>query len=139
MALDDHSQNLGFCKLGCANSLCANIGTRENPGQGANGSSAAPTPVPFTDCYGRCFFFCIIVPTNACSCTSTCLKKCLDTPPMTTMALDDHSQNLGFCKLGCANSLCANIGTRENPDEHGMGRCVDSCSNKCSMSYSLSP
>ncbi|GJV14018.1 thionin-like protein 2 [Tanacetum coccineum] len=110
-------------------------------GQGANDTSV-PTPVPFIDCYGRCFFFCIIVPTNACTCTSTCLKKCLDTPSMTTtMALDDHhaQKNLGFCKLGCAHSLCGDISTRHNPDEQGMGRCVDSCSNKCSMSYSLSP
>ncbi|XP_071712256.1 thionin-like protein 2 [Rutidosis leptorrhynchoides] len=97
------------------------------------------SPVPFTTCYGRCFFFCAIVPQNMCTCTSTCLKQCLDIPPSsTTMAIDEHAlnhQNLGYCKLGCATSLCANISKLHNPDAENMGRCVDSCSVKCNLSY----
>ncbi|XP_042757624.1 thionin-like protein 2 [Lactuca sativa] len=83
-------------------------------GQDANGTT--PTnPFPFTDCYGRCLFFCLIEPQNMCTCTSTCLKKCLDTPSNTmAMAVDGYGENFGYCKLGCATSLCSNISKPHN-------------------------
>lgn len=88
-------------------------------GDGGNGTAAGttPTPIPFTNCYSRCFFFCMIEPQNLCSCTSICLKKCLDVPPTTTMDIgrDERKQNLGYCKLGCATSLCSNISKLHNP------------------------
>nr|XP_043616390.1 thionin-like protein 2 [Erigeron canadensis] len=102
-------------------------------------NATTPTPIPFTSCYSRCFFFCMIEPQNMCTCTSTCLKKCLDTPAATPMAMDEHTLNLGYCKLGCATSLCSNISQLNNPNVQSMGRCVDSCSNKCTISYYLSP
>ncbi|KAL4583918.1 hypothetical protein LXL04_008504 [Taraxacum kok-saghyz] len=110
-------------------------------GQGANGTTTPTNPFPFTDCYSRCLFFCTIEPQNPCTCTSTCLKKCLDTPT-NTMALDvdEHQQNIGYCKLGCATSLCSNnITNPHNLDGESMERCVDSCSNKCTISYYLAP
>nr|KAJ0213845.1 hypothetical protein LSAT_V11C400198110 [Lactuca sativa] len=87
-----------------------------------------------------CLFFCLIEPQNMCTCTSTCLKKCLDTPSNTmAMAVDGYGENFGYCKLGCATSLCSNISKPHNLDGESMGRCVDSCSNKCTMSYYLAP
>ncbi|KAL8230362.1 hypothetical protein R6Q57_000140 [Mikania cordata] len=103
-------------------------------GQGGSGTSAT-NPVPFLNCYTRCMFFCMIEPQNACTCTSTCLKKCLDTPTTMAKDVDEHTQNLGYCKLGCATSLCSNISNPHDPDGKSMGKCVDSCSNKCNMSY----
>ncbi|KAL9992311.1 putative thionin-like protein [Helianthus debilis subsp. tardiflorus] len=85
-------------------------------GTGTGGTGTAPNPIPFTTCYTRCMFFCMIEPQNACTCTSTCLKKCLDTPPTTmAMDMDEHGQNLGYCKLGCATSLCSHIGKQHDP------------------------
>ncbi|KAK1434098.1 hypothetical protein QVD17_11016 [Tagetes erecta] len=105
-------------------------------GGAGGGTGSAPNPIPFTTCYARCMFFCMIEPQNACSCTSTCLKKCLDTPPTTTtMGMDEHAQNLGYCKLGCATSLCSNISKQQDPEGESMGQCVDACSDKCTMSY----
>ncbi|KAI3727218.1 hypothetical protein L1987_67029 [Smallanthus sonchifolius] len=107
---------------------------------GQGGSGTAPNPIPFTTCYTRCMFFCMIEPQNACSCTSICLKKCLDTPPINmAMDVDENAQNLGYCKLGCATSLCSNTSKPNDPEGESMGKCVDSCSNKCAMSYQLSP
>ncbi|KAL4583910.1 hypothetical protein LXL04_008496 [Taraxacum kok-saghyz] len=109
-------------------------------GQGATGTTPA-NPFPFTTCYSRCLFFCSIEPKNPCTCTSTCLTKCLDTPSNTmAMDVDEHQQNIGYCKFGCVTALCFNnITNPHNLDGESMERCVDSCSSKCTVSYYLAP
>nr|GEV49388.1 hypothetical protein [Tanacetum cinerariifolium] len=95
----------------------------------------------FRDCYAKCFIFCMIEPNKSlCTCTTQCLKECIfpSLPGTNTMAFDPHTQNLGYCKLGCATSLCSNISKAHNPDVKSMDSCVGSCSNKCTKSYSSS-
>ncbi|XP_024980420.1 thionin-like protein 2 [Cynara cardunculus var. scolymus] len=91
----------------------------------------------FRDCYAKCFIFCMIEPNKSlCTCTTQCLKECIF--PSLPSAIDQHSQNLAYCKLGCATSMCSNISKTHNPDGKNMESCVGSCSNKCTMSYSSS-
>ncbi|KAJ9537814.1 hypothetical protein OSB04_030547 [Centaurea solstitialis] len=94
----------------------------------------------FRDCYGKCFIFCMIEPNKSlCTCTTQCLKECIFPSLLPSSALiDQHSQNLGYCKLGCATSMCSNISKTHNPDGKNMESCVGSCSNKCTMSYKSS-
>ncbi|KAJ9542399.1 hypothetical protein OSB04_028905 [Centaurea solstitialis] len=106
--------------------------------------SLPPPPPPpeapsFKECYTKCFILCIVEPNeNLCNCTAQCLKVCLTSSPPLSFAIDQHSQNIGYCKIGCATSLCSNISKTHNPDGKNMESCVGSCSNKCTMSYSSS-
>ncbi|KAI3789710.1 hypothetical protein L2E82_02513 [Cichorium intybus] len=96
----------------------------------------------FRDCYAKCFIFCMIEPDKSlCTCTTQCLKECIfpSLPSATTMTVHPHTQNLAYCKLGCATSLCSNFSKPQNPDGKNVESCVGSCSNKCIMSYSSSP
>ncbi|KAL8189309.1 hypothetical protein R6Q57_028875 [Mikania cordata] len=95
----------------------------------------------FRDCYAKCFIFCMIEPNKSlCTCTTQCLKECIFPSLPSTMDVDPHTQNLGYCKLGCATSLCSKISKAHNPDGKNVESCVGSCSNKCALSYSsLSP
>ncbi|KAJ0724764.1 putative thionin-like protein [Helianthus annuus] len=95
----------------------------------------------FRDCYAKCFIFCMIEPNQTlCTCTTQCLKECIFPSLPGTMAAIDHphTQNLGYCKLGCATSLCSNISKAHNPDGKNVESCVGSCTNKCTMSYTSS-
>ncbi|KAJ9537813.1 hypothetical protein OSB04_030546 [Centaurea solstitialis] len=153
-AIDQHSQNLGYCKLGCATSLCSNISKTHNPEKMEVKALLKVTMVmvmvvgdcrgeeesSFKDCYAKCFIFCMIEPKeNLCTCSTLCLKECIFPSLLpsssSSYAIDQHSQNLGYCKLGCATSLCSNISKTHNPDGKNMEICVGSCSNKCTMSY----
>lgn len=79
----------------------------------------------FRDCYGKCFIFCMIEPDKSlCTCTTQCLKECIfpSLPPKTTTNSmstihhhHPHAQNLAYCKLGCATSLCSNFSKPNNP------------------------
>ncbi|KAD6794664.1 hypothetical protein E3N88_05560 [Mikania micrantha] len=72
----------------------------------------------FRDCYAKCFIFCMIEPNKSlCTCTTQCLKECIFPSLPSTMAVDPHTQNLGYCKLGCATSLCSNISKAHNPGD----------------------
>ncbi|CAI9286385.1 unnamed protein product [Lactuca saligna] len=101
----------------------------------------------FRDCYAKCFIFCMIEPDKSlCTCTTQCLKECIfpSLPPKTTTNSmstihHPHAQNLAYCKLGCATSLCSNFSKPNNPDGKNVESCVGSCSDKCTMSYSSSP
>ncbi|KAL6568119.1 hypothetical protein OROHE_003803 [Orobanche hederae] len=71
----------------------------------------------FKDCYTKCFVFCMIEPSQTlCSCTTHCFKDCI----FQEMQLNDvhshqDSDNLAFCKLGCAFSMCSTISTKHTP------------------------
>ncbi|KAK2984882.1 hypothetical protein RJ640_008647 [Escallonia rubra] len=92
----------------------------------------------FKDCYAKCFIFCMIEPDHTlCSCTTSCLKECIF--PAATPQTSIHEESLGFCKLGCASSLCSKLSTKQNPNGENVEKCVGSCSKKCTMSYSLPP
>lgn len=71
----------------------------------------------FRDCYAKCFIFCMIEPNKSlCTCTTQCLKECIfPSITSTKAAIDPHTQNLGYCKLGCATSLCSQISKVHNP------------------------
>ncbi|KAL2493388.1 Thionin-like protein 2 [Abeliophyllum distichum] len=89
----------------------------------------------FKDCYTKCFVFCMIEPTQTlCSCTTHCFKDCIfsDTP----QDVHEDMDNLGFCKLGCAFSMCSTISTKQKPNGEKVDNCVGSCSTKCTKSYS---
>ncbi|XP_022884983.1 thionin-like protein 2 [Olea europaea var. sylvestris] len=90
----------------------------------------------FKDCYTKCFIFCMIEPSETlCSCTTHCLKQCIfsDSP----QGVHEDKDNLGFCKLGCAFSMCSTISTKRKPNGEKVDNCVGSCSTKCTKSYSL--
>ncbi|KAI3455398.1 hypothetical protein Pfo_012061 [Paulownia fortunei] len=92
----------------------------------------------FKDCYTKCFIFCMIEPSQTlCSCTTHCLKDCIFQEIQNEVPED--SDNLGFCKLGCAFSMCSSISTKRTPNGDKVDGCVGSCSNKCIKSYSSSP
>ncbi|KAL8043144.1 hypothetical protein ABFX02_09G099200 [Erythranthe guttata] len=92
----------------------------------------------FKDCYTKCFIFCMIEPTQTlCSCTTHCLKDCIFQEIQNDASED--SDNLGFCKLGCAFSMCSAFSTKRTPNGEKVDGCVGSCSNKCVKSYSSSP
>ncbi|KAL6584700.1 hypothetical protein OROMI_003989 [Orobanche minor] len=92
----------------------------------------------FKDCYTKCFVFCMIEPSQTlCSCTTHCFKDCI----FQEMQLNDvhshqDSDNLAFCNLGCAFSMCSTISTKHTPNGDKVDGCVGSCSNKCIKSYS---
>ncbi|KAK4427511.1 hypothetical protein Salat_1520000 [Sesamum alatum] len=94
----------------------------------------------FKDCYTKCFIFCMIEPSQTlCSCTTHCLKDCIFQEIQNDLHEQD-SDNLAFCKLGCAFSMCSTFSTKRTPNGDKVDGCVGSCSNKCIKSYaSLSP
>lgn len=68
----------------------------------------------FKDCYTKCFIFCMIEPSQTlCSCTTHCLKDCIFQQIQND--LHDDSDNLGFCKLGCAFSKCTGFSSKRTP------------------------
>ncbi|KGN45343.1 thionin-like protein 2 [Cucumis sativus] len=91
----------------------------------------------FQECYATCFVICAITPGVAFSdCPLRCLQACI----VPSFPIDDadvvhrqQQQNHFFCKLGCAASSCTKFSTKQNPGERKVGRCVDSCSQTCSM------
>ncbi|PIN09845.1 hypothetical protein CDL12_17575 [Handroanthus impetiginosus] len=90
----------------------------------------------FKDCYTKCFVFCMIEPSQTlCSCTTHCLKDCIFQEIQNDLHEQD-SDNLGFCKLGCAFSMCSNLSSKRTPNGDKVDGCVGSCSNKCIKSYS---
>ncbi|KAL3840911.1 hypothetical protein ACJIZ3_025502 [Penstemon smallii] len=94
----------------------------------------------FKDCYTKCFVYCMIEPTETlCSCTTHCFKDCIFQGILFQQDADHSSDNLGFCKLGCAFSMCSGISTKHKPNGDKVDGCVGSCSTKCTKSYSSSP
>ncbi|CAI0422628.1 unnamed protein product [Linum tenue] len=106
------------------------------------------TAASFTICYRNCFLLCAITGNSLGSCAGDCLKDCLLQPPsslppkpssVSKMGEEmkkpaSHRQNLYFCKLGCAFSLCSNFSSRAtDPREEKVAACVDSCSTKCTV------
>ncbi|CAA0839106.1 Thionin-like protein 2 [Striga hermonthica] len=71
-----------------------------------------------------------------CSCTTQCLKDCIFQQFQNDVRERD-SGGLGYCKLGCAISMCSGFSTRHAPNGEKVDGCVGSCSNKCVKSYSL--
>ena len=64
-----------------------------------------------------------------CTCTTRCFKNCIlpsiYSSTATTQSrrrFDDlahqHSQNIAFCKLGCASTSCSALSTISNPSKH---------------------
>lgn len=98
------------------------------------GQGTITNPIPFTSCLNQCMFFCLVGHNNPCDCTYKCYKKCLDArlappPPATKtinmdMVEDENAQNLGYCKLGCATSLCSNLGLQHDPGMLYLFPCV---------------
>lgn len=71
----------------------------------------------FKDCYAKCFIFCMIEPSQTlCSCATHCLKQCIF--PDTPQGVNEDVENLGFCKLGCAFSMCSTISTKQKPSNY---------------------
>ncbi|KAL3631855.1 hypothetical protein CASFOL_024839 [Castilleja foliolosa] len=100
---------------------------------------AGKSNASFSDCYTKCFVFCMIEPSQTlCSCTTSCLKDCIF-QPLQKDVREDGSDNLGFCKLGCAFSKCSSFSTKHTPNGDKVDGCVGSCSNKCIKSYSTWP
>ncbi|KAK6148884.1 hypothetical protein DH2020_016409 [Rehmannia glutinosa] len=105
----------------------------------AMGMLTGKSNASFKDCYTKCFIFCMIEPTQTlCSCTTHCLKDCIFQEIQNDVG-EDGSDNLGFCKLGCAFSMCSGFSTKRTPNGDKVDGCVGSCSNKCTKSYSSSP
>ncbi|KAK3003818.1 hypothetical protein RJ639_017904, partial [Escallonia herrerae] len=78
------------------------------------GMAVGQSTATFKDCYAKCFIFCMIEPDHTlCSCTTSCLKECIF--PAATPQTSIHEESLGFCKLGCASSLCSKLSTKQNP------------------------
>ncbi|KAL3824341.1 hypothetical protein ACJIZ3_020370 [Penstemon smallii] len=93
----------------------------------------------FKDCYTKCFVSCMIGfgPSHTlCSCTTHCLKDCIFQEISNEV---QDSDNLGFCKLGCAFSMCSAFTSKHNPNGDKVDGCVGSCSTKCTKIYSSSP
>lgn len=65
----------------------------------------------FKDCYKICFISCVIGGKNLVKCAAKCLKDCV--LPASSVLNSNDAQ--GFCKLGCASSLCTNLSTKEDP------------------------
>ncbi|CAA2994661.1 thionin-2.2-like isoform X2 [Olea europaea var. sylvestris] len=55
----------------------------------------------------------------------------------TPQGVNEDVENLGFCKLGCAFSMCSTISTKQKPNGEKVDNCVGSCSTKCTKNYSL--
>ncbi|KAG9146843.1 hypothetical protein Leryth_005156 [Lithospermum erythrorhizon] len=93
----------------------------------------------FKDCYGKCFIFCMIDPAQSlCNCTTSCLKQCIFSG-ITPQSHHEHSSNnLNFCKLGCAFSMCSGVSSKHQPYADKVDNCVGSCSKTCIKNY-LSP
>ncbi|KAL1810514.1 hypothetical protein ACET3Z_027504 [Daucus carota] len=101
----------------------------------------------FKDCYIKCYVFCMIEPSQTlCTCTTRCFKNCILPSIYSSTATtqsrrrsDDlahqHSQNIAFCKLGCASTSCSALSTISNPNGENVESCVGSCSNKCIKTY----
>ncbi|GER48373.1 thionin-like protein 2 [Striga asiatica] len=71
----------------------------------------------FKDCYMKCFFTCMIEPSQTlCSCTTNCLKDCIFQQSQNDVRERD-SDGLGYCKLGCAISMCSGFSTRHAPSQ----------------------
>ncbi|XP_027125384.1 thionin-like protein 2 [Coffea eugenioides] len=97
------------------------------------GQSAAS----FKDCYAKCFIFCMIEPSQTlCSCSTHCLKDCIF-PESQNDLREDQKDNVNFCKLGCAVSICSSISSKGKPNGDKMDDCVGSCSKTCTKSWSL--
>lgn len=131
------------------------------------GMLSVKSSASFNDCYTKCFIFCMIEPSQTlCSCTTHCLKDCIFPQTPDDIREDSDSDNLGFCKLGCAFSKCSTLSSKRTPsksllspslslelyvvndfdvyydcvaDGEKVDSCVGSCSNKCTKSYSSSP
>ena len=60
-------------------------------------------------CYRNCFSLCIVTPdSSAILCPMKCFRHCT----VSSFPIDfTHRDNVYFCKLGCAMSLCTNIST----------------------------
>ncbi|KAG6425376.1 hypothetical protein SASPL_115807 [Salvia splendens] len=96
--------------------------------------SEKSTASTFKECYTKCFIFCMIEPSQTlCSCTTNCLKDCIFQEIQNDV--HDDSDNLGFCKLGCAFSMCSAFSSKHKPNGEKVDGCVGSCSNKCTKSY----
>ncbi|KAK4590569.1 hypothetical protein RGQ29_020934 [Quercus rubra] len=78
-------------------------------------------------CYRNCFSLCIVTPdSSAILCPMKCFRHCT----VSSFPIDfTHRDNVYFCKLGCAMSLCTNISTILFPRQ--VEACVDSCSDTC--------
>ncbi|KAI5337146.1 PREDICTED: thionin [Prunus dulcis] len=93
------------------------------------------TAVDNPDCYANCLPKCVKGSVfGTITCAGTCIAQCLAiSPSLLSVPKDDHY----FCKLGCASSMCASLIDTENPEMGKVGDCVDSCSEKCSISSAL--
>ncbi|KAG9138682.1 hypothetical protein Leryth_018566 [Lithospermum erythrorhizon] len=90
----------------------------------------------FKDCYGKCFFSCMIEPAqNLCTCTTTCLKNCIFSETHQQNLEEDSNNSLNFCKLGCAFSMCTGISSKQKPNAEKVDGCLGSCSNACTKNY----
>ncbi|MCD7453392.1 hypothetical protein HAX54_020807 [Datura stramonium] len=107
------------------------------------GFFAGQSNAAFSDCYTRCFIFCMIDPSETvCKCTTKCLKQCIfnsdsDSGSVSTNSVHHKtdSSNLKFCKLGCAFSTCSTVSKKHQPNGEKMEDCVGSCSRNCTKSY----
>ncbi|CAN4086793.1 unnamed protein product [Withania somnifera] len=95
----------------------------------------------FSDCYTRCFIFCMIDPSETvCKCTTKCLKQCIFNSDSGSVSANSvhhktDSSNCKFCKLGCAFSTCSTLSQKHQPNGEKMEDCVGSCSRNCAKTY----
>ncbi|KAK3028314.1 LOW QUALITY PROTEIN: hypothetical protein RJ639_037776 [Escallonia herrerae] len=118
-----------YCNLGCMLDFCADVTNGYKVAMFVGGScgtgDACGSTATFKDCCAKCFIFCMIEPDHTlCSCTTSCLKECIF--PTATPKTSTHEENLGFCKLGCASSLCSKVSTNQNPKGVHVENCVGS-------------
>ncbi|KAB2623876.1 thionin-like protein 2 [Pyrus ussuriensis x Pyrus communis] len=95
---------------------------------------AGQSSASFKSCYESCFILCVITPNHSVSyCSFQCLKDCIIPSRSPLDHSNIHKDNVYFCKLGCASSLCSNLSTKQNPEVEKVGGCVDSCSETCTI------
>ncbi|KAK9923291.1 hypothetical protein M0R45_031719 [Rubus argutus] len=98
-----------------------------------------------TFCYGECLAPCVKkggwVGKAVCAtkCTLDCGFSAESAALHSTNNIPNPRDNLYFCNIGCASSLCTNFVTKQNPEPEKVDGCVDSCSQTCMAKHPLLP